>query len=1759
MIISEQRLDIDLSKYDSIDSSLIVTKDLQRTFGVPEDYVEAHVYTINDVLIYSDYNYTGYKVPGSLQGKADTTTDQLEFSPGEYLQNLGYSLGTYRVDFNILRKKVFNTNQKVFFIKEISADRTEIRVYSNTISNNDVETGVLNFINEIQTSPYYKDFLLNFGDNSLVNAVNILLDKNTNPYSFLIKLYKPLPVEFDLKSSFWITEELSAPVVYEVELFPQIQENPTPFIKGPNFDIDVDVNSIVPSDYENINTILSNTSLNAYQKLISKINESSIQISVDYTDYSSFVHFSSAKERLLNFVYKVQLIEQYDNDIDTIKNVPNYTSSVSTNGNIYTLQNNINNIIKNFDGYEYHLYYTSGSTAWPKSNGLPPYTLYPSTSSQVTNWLGSDDYNSPFYGGQLNDASIYDEENQNRLASSIPEFITMDTNNDQYSLFMDMIGQHFDNVWIYMRSITDLYKNKNELNKGISKDMVYYALRSLGIKLYNSKSNDNLFDYLIGASVSGSYTPTGSAGQTYISASVISVPGQDLQKELLKRIYHNTSYLLKSKGTARGIKALISTFGIPSSILDVTENGGFDKSRSTVEYTYDRSSYALNNSGSSVLTSWGQLYSQAPGQYVPDTIEFRFKPEVANYNTTSSLLETYYNGVKTFGIELSPDNTKGYPYASASFYISGSPFYETASLSLPIFYTGSDGDTGWWNVYLGRREHYEFSGSADAQYYDFIIKNKIGTRIGHQASASLYVSGSYNVSWGLNSQSLYLAGSGSKAFNGKLQELRYWSEPLSESTFDYHVLNPESIEGNTSGSAYTNLVARFALGNDLNIYNHTVNTQVRSVAPNYSNPIFNGIGYNQSASFVGFSNENNYVPISEEYVTDVPNSVYSSPINHKIRIVNNSITGSVLSPFLRLEEKDTDYRTKDTHFIDVSFSPQNEVNKDIIAQYGGTIDIDQYIGDPNNDQSTSYPELVALNDQYYEKYDSRYIVKDFIRLISFYDNSLFKMIEDYVPARTEVTTGLTIKSPILERPKAKRVKGIMEENHQSYDSTIMSGEITGDSNYTSGYKDGRDFYQGELSGSMIDIDQDFKDKNTNPYALYVNNLNISKFSKSNYNPLINYVSASLVSTLFKKYNPLKPLVLENIEIQDSNYSNPVYTRPRYDGIKTTSAKYNSYTEGDMSYGKNSNIDINTYKFGFSNDVNTINLNFSDKTTINLKYLIDQSGSIVELSSRNDNIFEIQTMYKKGDFVNVSLFDKYNPTNQSNLDGRKRIFEGGYAYSPIMFRKNNEILNFRYIVPDQTVSTKYGVKSTSTSTYIYRTIGYQEIANFTTPSQGPGGTNTFSINGTVMTGDKFSLRSDSNSNWSYNSIVINKINTFKKSDGTTFSADNSSDGYGASYYTLDWFTPNKSGSANGGYTSLGMDGSAKVYEDSNQKYYYFTAPVYSTYDVNVNVPLKISFENSQFGAGNPAIFKIIGVIEKQNVGDTTWTYLDNTILQPIDIPSGTYNIGVDQENSAIYQIGNISGPTSYYRVNCSLANKSYVLNQGDSIRLKVYFIEVRNFFGQVGNIYFEIMKNTDASSFFEVYDNIKSDVQYVYTTTLSSAPPFIYSSNNNDPTRLAFNNASSLIYGNAYFIAPPSNDPASISNYYSPVSFPFKFEIGDIIRLEPYDTYNITYFTVMGINEPIIIDNGTSKTVATPLSLILDKPIPKSFTNQAPAFAFFRRYPDETSIILDFNKTPGQSSNALIIPDNLYSPIKKDIANIIAPIKDTILSKVLIVA
>ena len=63
-----------------------------------------------------------------------------------------------------------------------------------------------------------------------------------------------------------------------------------------------------------------------------------------------------------------------------------------------------------------------------------------------------------------------------------------------------MIGNFFDPIWTHMKEITQIRDNSHIY--GVSKDLVYYALKSLGIEAHDQFENQDLIKYIFGETYS---------------------------------------------------------------------------------------------------------------------------------------------------------------------------------------------------------------------------------------------------------------------------------------------------------------------------------------------------------------------------------------------------------------------------------------------------------------------------------------------------------------------------------------------------------------------------------------------------------------------------------------------------------------------------------------------------------------------------------------------------------------------------------------------------------------------------------------------------------------------------------------------------------------------------------------------------------------------------------------------------------------------------------------------------------------------------------------------------------------------------------------------------------------------------------------------------------------------------------------------------------------------------------------------------------
>ena len=1617
-----------VSRYDSVDTNLIPSKKLIENFGGESDYIEYYVYDIAGNLLNINYNYLSYKLPSStslqpgssappntrdriqtedvgIVSTLSTPTSSLypiiEIDPVKDLQDLGYSSGEFKVRYNLFQNIISNYIGEELFIKEISQDRTELRLGSVILTDEEIESTVTSLIREIDTSDYYVDYLLNFGGNNQVTAVNVALNKAPEGYEVLFKLYKQLPLEIQEKATLWVVEEKVNPYVFDINLDKLIIPAAGPTLRGPNFDITIPNQGTVSTTYTDYSTsLISLQSLqsSSYSQILNLMNTQSIQINVDYTDFNNFVFFGSAYQRTSNFYTKVKQIEDYTNLINKYTSTTSTTSSLRNEINLYS--SSINTIISQFDGYESYLYFESSSYSWPKSDSIKPYNLLSTGSAIVISW----------YNNLITSASNYDLNNYDNLEFAVPSFIRDDGNNTQYLTFLNMVGHYFDNIWIYLKAITDINLANNNLNKGISKDLVYNQLQSLGIKLYNSQAGEALDKFLIGANTGSTifddnFTITGS----YLN----NIPRKDLTSELYKRIYHNLPLLLKTKGTKSGLENLITTFGIPSR-------------------TY----------------------------------------------TTGSVVSSSILDVKEFGGSLKSDLIKGY------------------------------------------------------------------------------------------------------------------------------------------------------------------NTD-------------------------------------------------------KVRVVSNTVTGSVLSPILSLQTYpiySTDFRENDSHYVDISFSPETQMDTYIsgaIASNNSSWSLDDYIGDPRQQYNNSYSDLDTQRKLYFETgvpgfapfTGSLLDYNGFIRLIQFFDNALFKMLGDFVPERTSLSTGVTIVSPVLERNKVSYANPTNTTTQSIYTAQYPASTINSQygnfydalslSNNTMGW------FDGELNGSTVNVYQYFTD-NYNPYLQPTGTIDQNAFAHSDWNVLLNNVFTSVLSIKRKKieytgnFLPTSSLV-NDAELQDSYLSLRSYNTSRYEGSKLTSKVYNVYTTssytgsdgrtiqtGDISYGKTAAVDRQSYKVGWVKNIPSQSLNFYDKTQIQLKYLVDKAQNITDLTLKNNNLAEVQNTFKSGDNVVLSLSDAIKPSFQKTLDGTKSIFRGGYSFDPILYRENNEALTFRQFTYRATTSFA-GIKRYITTTGAGFNVGDNIYSNSqtsppspTTPVDNPvadlptskgwtwyyDGENNIafpmatSTNGTLTRNQYISTYANTLATYPATRFDFTgcsfprKVYTFAAGGGQTlaqptmnFISDTSVGSVsiqvvpsttqlnptyafppGPTYtfdfnddikraYVFDWLQFPDSSSAVGGFNTEELD-------VTGNGLYLYKAPRASTYTVSASISFQYQGAYFNFvdkktqdcfnyryntlvlgydlngapiitskggtritpgqGPANPFRtpyytngygFKVFGVLEKNPSpvnNPNNWTYVASTRLS---IPA--YQLGnpsFDTNRNIIYfppLLGNgtfddFESPNNHkIAVNMYLyddatnPNPSQVkvtLAQDECLRLRFYFLDLDQFFSFGGNAAIEFGKpKLSTTSPTSLYTNIPGN-------GLNALPDSFISIVDENNTIINYDNILTIslnnmfsTMGNNIILSPELEgiitsgsifEPSLLTStvgYYSNVIDNTTIQPQDLIRLGPIENPQPEYYTVLSTNKSIV-------TYTFPNQL--------NFNSITSGGGFQINYP--TQEIIDFFSNISVSSNKTFIISNQTS-------------------------
>jgi hypothetical protein len=290
---------------------------------------------------------------------------------------------------------------------------------------------------------------------------------------------------------------------------------------------------------------------------------------------------------------------------------------------------------------------------------------------------------------------------------------------------------------------------------------------------------------------------------------------------------------------------------------------------------------------------------------------------------------------------------------------------ESASVYLPFF------SSSWWSVAVSV-EH-----STDPAEFTLYAANSFyngddGSMIGFEASASIITS---VASWLSSTDSyfptvnrdpyignpLYII----LPFLGSYQELRYYSVALSASALADFAVNSDSTRANNVNQAADTLAFRGSLGGELFTSSFSIHPKVSG-------------SWVTTASFAGGSgftvNGGKYSPNIENEFLAAPAVGIKNIVSNKIQIVDLGLpSGDTLSQYISIQQQPTSSNyTENLAYTEVAFSPQNEINDDIMNQLG-FFNMGEFIGDPRQrfNQDTSYPDLDVLRNAYFEKYSRK--------------------------------------------------------------------------------------------------------------------------------------------------------------------------------------------------------------------------------------------------------------------------------------------------------------------------------------------------------------------------------------------------------------------------------------------------------------------------------------------------------------------------------------------------------------------------------------------------------------------------------------------------------------------------------------------------------------------------------------------------------------------------------------------------------------------
>ena len=287
--------------YELSNQSIIPSQLYSGSFTPGLNNIEFYVYSQGTVR-HSQYRFTNYQITENSnpnqgpQGAAanqtfaqGSTTNTVNLFPEEDVYNAGFTQGTLTAVYNFINLELSSSINDPFYLAEISSDRTEIRLKTNNLDNDQLNATFVTFEQQLRTADFFDEFYISFGNNEYHIGVNTKLDIpeeeeiNGVPtkYSVLIKLYDPLPPKYEVNDELYVLTKTGETQAFQVEFEDNIEiPDDTIGLRGPNINIKIKDFINNSTTYQNEDELLNTNSSGSKDQLLNKLD--SIHVLIQY-------------------------------------------------------------------------------------------------------------------------------------------------------------------------------------------------------------------------------------------------------------------------------------------------------------------------------------------------------------------------------------------------------------------------------------------------------------------------------------------------------------------------------------------------------------------------------------------------------------------------------------------------------------------------------------------------------------------------------------------------------------------------------------------------------------------------------------------------------------------------------------------------------------------------------------------------------------------------------------------------------------------------------------------------------------------------------------------------------------------------------------------------------------------------------------------------------------------------------------------------------------------------------------------------------------------------------------------------------------------------------------------------------------------------------------------------------------------------------------------------------------------------------------